>query len=309
MNEYREPTEAERAELERELVRAQDARDILWEGQVLARLAHVYLQIGTGDDRPGRSVAATAGLRAIELLRQTTDRGTLAKVLRSGALAFVEGVDREAFLLESLEIARDVKDSAAEGWAMFGLAMPMYRSRFTSDEVIAKFEEAGDEFGIAAMLTTEGFRENRLEMLERAIALYVKCGAHARASRTSTMAALRTDEPERKLKFAELAAQEAELADDPQLTALALGWLIDFLEAQRSAHDVAELRRLKELRRRKQELEIRAHGSRQRKLEMDLEMAKEFLDFNADDPEELERDRRRILVLERKLARLTSTTA
>src|SRR5579863_9512513 len=113
-------TEEGRDTLERLAAEYEAAGQLREYGITLTRLARLVLQVGPREGTDNGWVgAAKVGRRAVEVLRQTDDKRALAAALRIAAQPMVAGIDREALLDEAEQIAREIEDWSAVGWAIF----------------------------------------------------------------------------------------------------------------------------------------------------------------------------------------------
>ncbi len=180
-------------------------------GICYSRLAHLLKHIGPMDE------AAVCGQKAIHYLRQSEDKGELARALRVGRVPFA-GVPEGDYLRESLNLAREVRDREQEAWTIYRFTRALTpphalvadwdrlpeeerrgklrewqeheRDGHTVEEALAIFESLGHPVGIATCLVSLGVERKPSDraLFERAIELYQQEGLEQDAKRTQMMA-------------------------------------------------------------------------------------------------------------------------
>lgn len=181
-----------RAETEAAAKAAIEAGDNLTAGKLLTKLIYIYRYIGTANGVNGWVAAASAGLKAIELLRQCDDELALARALRATSnVHFVSGIDQEALANEAMQIVQRLGDSDEIAWSLLResrLALLKGEDSLTPiHEALERFEATDNAYGQAIALESLAIQhqkgKERLLSLRRAIALFPEEEDAVRASK------------------------------------------------------------------------------------------------------------------------------
>jgi hypothetical protein len=159
-------------------------------GLSLTKLASLVKQIGTGTD----DGAFTAGLgyaaEAIQYLRATEDRRSLATVLRVGAGFTFGQPPADEWLAEAKAISVELGDTAGEGWALFASSAWNKESHDELlDQAKERFWESGDLQGVAAAEVRQGVSGRDYQAIVRGAEIYESLGLSRRAEESFAMAA------------------------------------------------------------------------------------------------------------------------
>jgi hypothetical protein len=243
-------------------------------GWALIHLSQLARQIGLGEGGEAFPNAARAGLQAVEIFRELDDPKGLSTALRVGAVPFV-GVNTVSMLEEAIQVASDAGDREQMAWGLLA-AGRMQSDHLRVAEALSLFAElkhaAGEGYATQSYAIQAPVpRIEKAVLLERAGDLLFAAAEMRDAHRALLMAEtfgspdIGTDE---RIRLLERSLMLAENASDRALVLRCL---------TRVAEETGRSVQAEDYRASEDALDIELYGSRQGRLERDIELFEEML--------------------------------
>jgi hypothetical protein len=255
-------------------------------GRGLTALSQLVMEVGSWDGRPTLPLAAALANEAVVVLRETGDRKSLAQAVRASAVPFVTPGISPQKLAEAVR-GSETGDPQSEAWALYRMSkragtVDPRAARALREQANTLFEQTGDTIGQAWCLMADAsdlhHRDSRrsAEMFSRASDLFLESGDKSNAARALTMGevfgrqVLSYEERRQILEDALTIYGEANDHASQAHVYRCLSWL---------AEEFGKGQEAQAFREKEDALEIAVYGSRERRIEADINRLKRELEF------------------------------